>query len=120
MILRTQKYEMCKLLGNVPPLEPSNECSSLLSHGNLQSNDPSCNPEQSAEVLLPNDPPGVTHLAPEILSHYIDPVSETQDDPTINFVQSDSHRNQLSEMCKTQVLQLRSQCHNKIKLQLIF
>ena len=38
-----QKSEMCKILGNVRSLEPSNECNSLLSHGNLQSNDPSCN-----------------------------------------------------------------------------
>ena len=71
-----QKSKMLQILKNVPSLEPSNEQPSLLSHGNSQSVDPSCNPEPSANVLLPNDPPGVTHLASEILSHYIDPVSE--------------------------------------------
>ena len=103
-----QKSKILQILKNVPSLEPSNEQPSLLSHGNSQSVDPSSNPEPSANVLLPNDPPGVTHLAPEILSHYIDPVSESQDDSAINFVQSDSHRIQLSEKCKTQVLKLRA------------
>ena len=39
-----QKSEMCKILGNVPSLESPNECNSLLSHGSLQSDNPSCNP----------------------------------------------------------------------------
>ena len=77
-------------------LEPSNEYPSLLSHGNSQLADPSNNPEPTAEVLLPNDPAVVSHLDPEILSHYCDPVSGSQDDPTINHcVKSDSRSKHL-------------------------
>ena len=35
-------------------------------------------------------------------------------------VKSDSRSKHLWEMCKTQVLKVRNQCHNKIKLQTIF
>ena len=51
-----------------------------VSQSNSQSVDPNSNPEPTAKILLPNDPPGVPHLAPEILSHYCDPVSDPQDD----------------------------------------
>ena len=76
---------MLQILENVPSLNSCNEQSSLLmSHDNSESVDPSNNPEPTAKVLLPNDPHGVPHLAPEILSHYCDSVSDSQDDPTIN------------------------------------
>ena len=119
---KDKKSEMLQILKNVPPLNSCNEQSSLLvSQGNSQSVDPSNNPEPTAESLLPNDQAGVSHLDPEILSSYCDPVSGSQDDPTINHcVKSDSHSIQLSKMCKTQVLRLCNQCHNKIKLQKIF
>ena len=114
---------MLQILKNVPSINSCNEQSNLLlSHGNnSQSVDPSNNPEPTAESLLPNDPAGVSHLDPEILSSYCDPVSGSQDDPTINHcVKSDSRSKHLWEMCKTQVLKVRNQCHNKIKLQTIF
>ena len=68
----------------VTELCPVTSHSLLVSQSNSQSVDPNKNPEPAAKVLLPNDPPGVPHLAPEILSHYCDPVSDSQDDPTIN------------------------------------
>ena len=60
----------------------------LMSQSNSQSVDPNSNPEPSANVvvvactrvLLLNDPLGVPHLAPELLSHYCDPISNSQVD----------------------------------------
>ena len=69
-----QKSEMCKLLENVPSLESPNEFNSLLSHGNLPSDNPSCKQLNAQTVLLPSNPPTVTHLPPEILSHTNDHV----------------------------------------------
>ena len=120
---KDKKSEMLQILQNIPSNNSCNEQSNLLlSNGNnSQSVDPSNNPEPTAESLLLNDPAGVSHLDPEILSSFCDPVSGSQDDPTINHcVKSDSHSIQLREMCKTQVLKLRNQCHNKIKLQTSF
>ena len=70
---KDKKSEMLQILKNVPSLNSCNEQSSLLvSHGNSQSVERSNNPEPTAEVLLPNDPPGVSHLDPEILSSFCD------------------------------------------------
>ena len=54
----------------------------LMSHGNSQFVDPDSNVVvvTSSRILLLNNPFIVPHLAPELRSHYCDPISNSQVD----------------------------------------
>ena len=114
---------MLQVLQCLPSDNSCNEQSNLLlsDSSNTQLADLGNNPEPTTSSLLLNDTPAVSHLDPEIMSTFCDPVSGSQDENSINHcVKSGIDSNSLREICKTQVLNVRQQCNDKIKLKTIF
>jgi hypothetical protein len=110
-----KKSEMLKTLQRLP------EELLLPVDNQSQPSDPSDILEATPNPLSFNESPAVSYLDSEFISNYCEPLTDIQvEKPIIQILKSNLDYSNLKNICTTQVLNVRDQFNNRVKLQKIF